>query len=699
MKKDDFAEPSGHSFVRAEIKEIFVKARWGDHADRVGLFLATRMGVSLTSNATSLTPFETERLSRIAEINHVSPNHVPLNSLQHSLFLSYLRLCGCTDETSHFRVDHITPTTCGDGYPNDDWCRELKNEMEAAFPECSPLKNGCKDGDWIKFLFPNFTTNLTLWARSTGKESSNSWTMGKIPLIRLVEVLHRILDVDCEANLVRPVPETNGHPDAGDMYSVARDPRFGLLRRTDASWAAAGMVDWTLPIRQVDWNPPTSEFSVTALWVHIFVVGPDAVERYFRQLSSKGLECWTDLELSAELLYMRHAIEMWLMVREYHYSYVNLGGETLNRAASAILSSLESRVSANFETSPTLHRQVQWFAWCKIATRTDETAATDTDFRTRCVLCATATWARIRPLLEIAQAARRPESDESVTLYDQEIASHDGFPKQFRSDQGYFERPSYIDFIIPDCDDSLRRPWQAFEWEKDHLQTSLRILFHVGGTWAGLKAAILAWRASATPIVARDLRYWNEHGRVAPPEPWRVLVEWPIELFHHYIGDEQRADRSLEKLRGAFAEFLLKRLTDRLDSKERKERNFDLRPKTNDEMLERSPEWRFVCARAVANLGINPDGRGHRTLHQAQYDPDPVVREAAIDAYQRMRRYPGLPEGVSPRRAVLSALWWLRQGHLLALGVPLDRDGAQRTRIKELSRTREAEYAEGFEGP
>jgi hypothetical protein len=44
---------------------------------------------------------------------------------------------------------------------------------------------------------------------------------------------------------------------------------------------------------------------------------------------------------------------------------------------------------------------------------------------------------------------------------------------------------------------------------------------------------------------------------------------------------------------------------------------------------------------------------------------------------------------MSPRRAVLGAFWWLRQAHLKSLGIEIDRDGAQRTRIKELSRTKE----------
>ncbi len=97
-----------------------------------------------------------------------------------------------------------------------------------------------------------------------------------------------------------------------------------------------------------------------------------------------------------------------------------------------------------------------------------------------------------------------------------------------------------------------------------------------------------------------------------------------------------------------------------------------------------SPEGRCVA--------VNPEGRGHRLLQAAsEMDPEPSVREVANDAYQSLRRGVGLPEGMSPRRAVLGAFWWLRQAHLKALNIEIDRDGAQRTRIKELSRTKEPE--------
>ena len=45
----------------------------------------------------------------------------------------------------------------------------------------------------------------------------------------------------------------------------------------------------------------------------------------------------------------------------------------------------------------------------------------------------------------------------------------------------------------------------------------------------------------------------------------------------------------------------------------------------------------------------------------------------------------------SPRRPLFEAFWWLRQAHLLTVGMKIDESGAMRTRRKELQRTREKE--------
>lgn len=244
------------------------------------------------------------------------------------------------------------------------------------------------------------------------------------------------------------------------------------------------------------------------------------------------------------------------------------------------------------------------------------------------------------------------------------------------------------------------RSWEQFTWERDHLLTCLHLLYGAGGCWRAIKPSVLAWRALKTRGIARDLRYWNEPDREPVPEIWSDLFAWPISLFHEYAGHEQRSDPELRGLRSEFAGFLLSRLVDRWSAQDRARAEKEGRSRINGDMREPSAAWRYCSIRAFSSLFANPEGKAQRVLRvAASIDPEPSVREAANEAFQRLRR--GLPpaDAVSPRKAVLSALWWLRQAHLLALDVvpadpgreviKIDSDGAQRTRAKELNRTKE----------
>jgi len=106
--------------------------------------------------------------------------------------------------------------------------------------------------------------------------------------------------------------------------------------------------------------------------------------------------------------------------------------------------------------------------------------------------------------------------------------------------------------------------------------------------------------------------------------------------------------------------------------------------------------WRGCYIQALKVLGVNPGGRSHRTLFWLlNNDPDKGVREYAKRVHRQVRhldrKRPNLDKGASPRRPLFEAFWWLRQAHLITLGVKVDQAGAMRTRRKELHRTRERE--------
>jgi len=231
----------------------------------------------------------------------------------------------------------------------------------------------------------------------------------------------------------------------------------------------------------------------------------------------------------------------------------------------------------------------------------------------------------------------------------------------------------------------------AFSEQLSHFAQCANVLARYGGIWRCMKSLLLAMRSLGTPSVAKDLRYWDEFSQDQAPRPWCAIPSTMIGLFHFYAGQEQKSDPELKLLRTELGLFLLDKLTDRWNKTERAEAEATGRQRSNEDMKEPLPVWRYCVVRAVMDLHIDPEGRGHKALRwSADHDPDSRVRDAARRGHDELRHSRGLPAELSSRRTVLAALWWYRQGHLLGLGIQPDSDGALRTREKELTRTKEA---------
>lgn len=387
----------------------------------------------------------------------------------------------------------------------------------------------------------------------------------------------------------------------------------------------------------------------------LFGIGPRALMRAFPNGLVEHRERLEVIALGVRLL-----IEDWLWTRAGHWMYLREAGPELSQATEPFVDALEDVVAADATKRNTAARRAWlWFAWC---TYESDPSRLTADRRARLLHAANEDLASLRKLF--SQAA----------------------PKSAAEHRGGALQPG-----------EALEPWEEFEWERSHFDACVIMLFQFGGVWRGMKPLLLALRSLATPAVAPDLRYWSEPNFAPPPEPWSTIPASMINMFHWCARSEELADPELIQLRGNLAAFCLERLVDRWTKSEREAAEKTGRTRTNEDMVERSPEWRLCLIRAVASLGVNPEGKGHRALRMSSdIDPDSEVRAAARDAYERLRRVKGLPEETSPRRAVMSALWWIRQAHVLGLRpeVRLDRDGAQRTRIKELSRTKEHERAE-----
>ncbi|MCI0676071.1 MAG: hypothetical protein L0Y42_09890 [Phycisphaerales bacterium] len=229
---------------------------------------------------------------------------------------------------------------------------------------------------------------------------------------------------------------------------------------------------------------------------------------------------------------------------------------------------------------------------------------------------------------------------------------------------------------------------KPFEGSHHHFQCCVHITFDFGGLWAGMKPLILALRALSARAVGDDLRYWDDGIRENAPRPWNRIPMALTSMFHHYAGREEQRDPNLELLRSEFARFCLEGLKSRQGSKTES-------ALSAGELVESHPTWRRCFIRAAEALCVNPGESKHKGHHilnwSRQNDPDPLVREAATIAYGKLRHQPRLPEGMSPRRAVITAFWWLRQAHLLALNPDMEicGPGAQRTLEMEVRRTAE----------
>ena len=236
----------------------------------------------------------------------------------------------------------------------------------------------------------------------------------------------------------------------------------------------------------------------------------------------------------------------------------------------------------------------------------------------------------------------------------------------------------------------LRDTPEMFEDEnvRDFYDKAFYVLLSFAPGWKCLKPLLLAFTEMTERAVASDLRTWSEHDSTEnPPPKYSRVPNWiEVAMYPQNLKSELKEDPYLQNLREEFAKFCLGRLRTKVKNKET--------AYINEDFVEPRPAWRWCYVQALAALRVNPGGRGHRTLlWLLNNDPDETVREFAKKAHKRVRHLdrnkPNLDERASPRRPLFEAFWWLRQAHLITLGVKPDKAGAMRTHRRELHRTRE----------
>ena len=238
----------------------------------------------------------------------------------------------------------------------------------------------------------------------------------------------------------------------------------------------------------------------------------------------------------------------------------------------------------------------------------------------------------------------------------------------------------------------LRDTPEVFEDENvyDFYDKAFYVLLSFASPWKRLKPLLLAFTEMTEQAVARDLRTWRELDSTDnPPAIYSRVPNWiEVAMYPQNLQTEIQKDPALQSLREEFAKFCLGRLR---TNRKPKDSGY-----TNKDFVEPRPVWRGCYVQALKVLGVNPGGRAHRTLFWLlKNDPDTGVQEYARRVHRQVRHLdrnrPNLDKGASPRRPLFEAFWWLRQAHLITLGVKVDQPGAMRTRRKELHRTREKE--------
>ena len=226
----------------------------------------------------------------------------------------------------------------------------------------------------------------------------------------------------------------------------------------------------------------------------------------------------------------------------------------------------------------------------------------------------------------------------------------------------------------------------------DFYDKAFEVLLIFSTPWRCLKSLLLAFTEMTVPAIASDLRYWPESDKEPPPHPYSQIPSWiGISMYPQNLRDELNRDPHLQGLREEFAKFCLERLKTKKNDTNKKNKVSNY---ADGDFVEPRPIWRQCYVQALTALRVNPGGRAHRTLFWlSKNDPDENVRVYAQRAHRQIRHLnrnkPNLERGASPRRPLFQAFWSLRQAHLLTLGKEIDQAGAQRTRQRELYRTRE----------
>jgi len=241
--------------------------------------------------------------------------------------------------------------------------------------------------------------------------------------------------------------------------------------------------------------------------------------------------------------------------------------------------------------------------------------------------------------------------------------------------------PHVQKLILEYCYKTINSSWNI-SMNRVNVYTAASIIEKYKGIWHGLKSLLIVLRKTRKELVNDglqvDIRYLKEGNND---------IVWEIESRNAWLS----ADSS-KKLRQDMADGLSDWLKPLPQSK-RADLDKRLEEYTIDEKdregfdityTEPDPIWRYAYVRAIADLRVDVDGKGHY-IHTvmdkvAQNDPSAMVREAAGKTSTKLKNLRDGWDGDNHKKNISLAFWWIKQASRLAINLPVDRKNALRTR-------------------
>lgn len=200
-----------------------------------------------------------------------------------------------------------------------------------------------------------------------------------------------------------------------------------------------------------------------------------------------------------------------------------------------------------------------------------------------------------------------------------------------------------------------------------------------------LRHRLMLMRSSYVPFVDESLSRFSSLNSDMVVSWYTPLSEQARRLFAKKLNgtpiDPQEYEQAELESYQSFAldliDFCLSRLRLRKGEKKPEDERY-----ADSQVTEQSAIWRQGYLKALLEISLDPNGKAHKTVFfTRQFDPDESVRDVAKEAYRAVRRETNSKKSVQDyKRGLIAAEWWLLMSQRRALNLPINPEGALKTR-------------------